>query len=555
MDVRATGGRPMRGVSIFLLFTLVGAALYFPFLYNRFHYDDFFWISILEEKIPYNPLVGFWSVDAAQFKGFTSNWWVEAKDPGEFFRPIFSGIFALAYKLFGRGAALPLHALSLLLHCANAFLTYAVLRRLSRRYFLSLAAGFLFLISADHAMTIGWISTGTDIIAVFFILLSLLAWLKGEDGMGWHWAVAFLSAWKSWAPAYVLLIGYLLFYKLSGFGTHNLAYYDPLQEPSRYLKSLVVNLPLMYAGLVSNVPIGLTLFLPQAVPPAALFGGVLFILFSAVLIPYRQDRLIQFSYLFFAVALLPQLSTEATERQLYFPMVTGVYLISFVIFQLPGLRDRFCPDTAPRLPYLGRAWSVYLLVSSLFLALVLAPTYAVTFRPSLEAPQNAVLKARALMTDSEPEAVVHLNGPGAFFAFYAPDIYRFHAGHYLNVRVLSSFNGLVYYRENNANSFSLKTDKAGWLSGMFSKIVRLRPTFSRGQVYANETFTVTIEEITADAEDILQARFEFKRPLTDPRLIFIQYDSGTMRRWNAAEHSRGSWRLVGDTTDVFKEME
>ncbi len=582
---------------VFLFFVMAGLLIFFPFASTRFHYDDFFWISILEENVPYNPWFGFWNADVERAHIFSGIWWNETNNPGDFFRPIFSAVFALFFKLFKRNAALPLHLFSILLHAANGFLTFALFRRLSGKYFLALTAGFLFLICEDTALSVGWISTATDLICVFFINISLIFWFEGRTSgksiltalscifllcalASKESAIAapafiilyefvfagsqeeknplmqrmrlFLAAYKSWLPALIIFFGYLVFFKAAGFGTQNLAYYDPLKEPLRYLNSLAVNLPMMYAGLLSSAPLGIALFVPQAVFPLALAGILLLALFTAALWPSRKDPLVQFCYLFFIVALAPQLSTEATERQLYFPLVTGVFLLAVVIFQMPSLREKFLPESPEPLPYLGRGMAVYLMITAVVFALILSPAYAFSYGGSLQAPEDAVLKAKSLQEKYRAGTIIHLNAPGPFLSLYASSIYRYHSftG---RVKILSSFSGRMFIRQNSENSFSLKTDGPGWLSNMFAMIVRVRPLFEKGQVYQTEIFRVTIEEITPDAKDILQARFDFPKSLKDPDLLFVRYEKGNMDRWEFDRPS-SEWRLLGDSSNIMDSL-
>jgi len=588
---------PSHTLALYAGFLFLGGVFFFPFAYNRFHYDDFFWVSILEENMRYNHWIGFWSLDMSQFKGFFASWWAETKNPGEFFRPVFSEIFALCFRTFGRSSALPLHIISIFLHATNAFTTFLLLRRMSGRHAVSLLAGLLFLISEDHSMTVGWISTASDLIAVFFINLSLIFYIEFRHGgsritflafilfmllafagketavaapvfiLLYEWIFAsadaglvslrrmqdFFGVWKSWIWAAILVLGFLIFYKLSGFGTNNLAYYDPLKEPGRYLSSLAMNLPTMYTGYLSVFPIGLGLFLPSAVPFLAAAGVILFLLFAMALFHFRSDRMLQFCFLFFPIALIPQLATEATERQLYFPLVTGIYGISFLIFQIPFLKRRIHPDAKPA-PRPVRIVGYYLFVSSLLLPLFMTPVYSFVFRESLESPEKAVEKARVLATGRKPGAVVHINGPGPFFAFYAPDIYRFYENRYVNVRVLSSFNGKLWIRRDGPRSLLLKTDGPGWLSGMFAKIVRLNPNFTVGQKFSNDTFTVTILKTTPDTRDILEASFEFSKALNDPYFLFIAYRDGEMKTVDFSADGYREWTLAADTSNTMENM-
>ena len=47
---------------LILFFIVIGIIVNLPYTVGRFSSDDFMFVSIIEENIPYNTLTGFWSL-------------------------------------------------------------------------------------------------------------------------------------------------------------------------------------------------------------------------------------------------------------------------------------------------------------------------------------------------------------------------------------------------------------------------------------------------------------------------------------------------------------
>ncbi len=588
-------------LEIAVLFFIVSLVIFYPYITNKFHADDFFFVSILEEKIPFNPLAGFWALDFDDIKTFESLWWADDGVNGKFFRPIPSLVFSLFFLIFGRDAALPLHFLSVLLHALVSFTVFLLFFRLSKRYTISLAAAFIYLICEDHSMTIGWIATNTDILAVLFINLALIfhvdyrerfikkrfllanvflviAFLCKETAVitpfaimlyefilsepkteqknifkrFYQRAISFFGIRKYWRVSFFLLIAYIAFYKLAGFGINNIMYFDPFKKTALYLSNLIIGIPTMFSGLMTVYPIGLNLFYHDYITITVLLGIIFYILISIGLIKFWKEKVIHFCFLLFILALLPQLSTEASERQLYFPMVPGSFLLSFLIFQIPFLKKKFLKDHASGIKYFNSVLGYYLAFTSIFLALYLSFYYAHTYPQSFESIENVVLDSKKFIDDEENDKIVYLNTTGQFSTFYINDIIRYHFNEYKDVHILSSFNGNIWIKQISEKSFALKTDQSGWLSNMFAKIVRTLPKIEVGKKYTNELFTSTIVRTTLDNEDALSVKFDFKSSLD--KILFIYYDGEEFQKFKFNNSKMETWQFLGDTSDIMKSM-
>ena len=188
--------------------------------------------------------------------------------------------------------------------CVAGYIVFLVLARLSRRAAVALLASALFLICEDHGMTVGWIATITDLMCVLFLNLALLLHIVArQDGRLRYFALSLVFAlaavtsketafvypalvgsyelffagadgnelrglslrrrlgffarrWWAWAAPAALFALYVVFYREVVPPMRNLMYQDPLGDPLGYAGAMIVNLPVMFAGL-------LTQFLPS----------------------------------------------------------------------------------------------------------------------------------------------------------------------------------------------------------------------------------------------------------------------------------------------------
>jgi hypothetical protein len=196
---------------------------------------------------------------------------------------------------------------------------------------------------------------------------------------------------------------------------------------------------------------------------------------------------------------------------------------------------------------LATVWGWYLLVSAVILPVVLLSIYPFMWIPGLQWPEQTVLDSLPLIEEGVRQHVVYLNTDSSFNTFYLADIYRYHRGEYVDLRVLSSFNGRVRARQESERVLVLKTEDSGWLGNMFARIVGVTPEFAVGDVYTTESFAATILAVTPDRQDLQEVRFEFVLPLDDPSVVIPYYDGETYRRWEPSPE----WELLNPTVDPF----
>lgn len=582
---------------VLIAFLVIGTALYSPFIHNHFTYDDYLFISFIEEKTPV-PLSGFWAVDFKEVKVFQSMWWVDKDAWGYFFRPVPSFIMTTAYNIWGRDSALWLHLFSVLLHSINAFLVFVLLNRLSKNYPVSLLAGFLYLIFVHHIINVGWIATNTDLLAVFFMVLCMIYYLKfREDGKSLNLILSsimlviaygcketasitpagimlyefiyngsdekisfrkrfilFFKKWKYWITSLVLLTGFLIYYKAAGFGINNLMYHDPFLKPAEFIKYLFVGYPMMFLAMTSVVPISFAVFMPELLTVFWIAGIVNMAIFFIVLKPYLKDNTILYCLLLFIISILPQLSVDATERQMYYPAVIGCFLIAYLIFQIPFIRQLTDLEFPKPVKYLGKISAYYLLLSSVIISLILMIAEPASYSSGAQKPEIYTLQSKEIADKYNAEKIFLINAPGSLNLLYLTDIYRFHAEKYVDLYVLYGGDGKSWLKKENDSTISIKTDKKGWLTNMFAMLTRNDPYVKKNDIYLSQDFNVIIKETTPQNDDVLEAQFQFRSILTSPGIALLYFNGDKVQYFDINSAEINEWIFLGDTSDVLKTM-
>src|SRR5437762_1725090 len=84
-------------------------------------------------------------------------------------------------------APLVFHLTNILLHAANTVLVLLILRRLGATMLISGAVALLFAWHPMQVESVAWIAQRKTVLATFFALLSMLAYLRLSDGRRWAW--------------------------------------------------------------------------------------------------------------------------------------------------------------------------------------------------------------------------------------------------------------------------------------------------------------------------------------------------------------------------------
>jgi hypothetical protein len=112
---------------------------------------------------------------------FSVSW---GQEHGGFFRPLFIWSYVIDGRIWG-ARPLGYHVTNVIFHGLNAFLVFQLAAKLLQRFAptssggtgVAIAAAALFLLHPSHTEAVTWISGRADLIATFFVLASLLAYL------------------------------------------------------------------------------------------------------------------------------------------------------------------------------------------------------------------------------------------------------------------------------------------------------------------------------------------------------------------------------------------
>lgn len=167
-----------------LLICLLSLLAYANSLGGEFVFDD-------TDQIVTNQNLRSWTNLS---RAFTSHVWafrdqqlgIEAPPPLPYYRPIFTVMLTVEYRLFGLWPQ-GWHLVSILLHILSSVGVFYVILLLSRRQIVALFAASLFAVHPVHAESVSWISGMTDPLFGTFFLASFLFYLKSRgEGQGFE---------------------------------------------------------------------------------------------------------------------------------------------------------------------------------------------------------------------------------------------------------------------------------------------------------------------------------------------------------------------------------
>jgi hypothetical protein len=255
----------------------------------------------------------------------------------------------------------------------------------------------------------------------------------------------------------------------------------------------------------------------------------------------------------YIIALLPQMASDAGERALYFPTIGSSILLALLLAEIGPIARRVDAD-ARRAPTSTRAvgWGVLLCV--LAPGVLLSATMPYVYLPTFEKSNEEATSIFPYVEERDPDYLFVLNTPGIVHTFYLHPIVEFYARPGLDVRVLSSMNGVMRVERVDDHSFVLRADQKGWLTNFFAGILRSPSRLKPGRVYEKGILTATFLELTPDGRDVLAVRFDLGRPLDDPDLLFMQWDGEVFRPIDLAALAVGEVVTLADTSDVWGGM-
>lgn len=267
----------------------------------------------------------------------------------------------------------------------------------------------------------------------------------------------------------------------------------------------------------------------------------------------RRSALVAWAMGFYILALLPQMASDASERALYLPAIGSSILLAFLLVQIGPIARRISPDTpCPRKLTRMVGWAV--LVCILVPGVVLSTTMPLVYVPSFDKPNEEAASIVPHLEERDPNHLIVLNTSGPLHTFYLHPIVQFYRGPTLDVRVLSSMNGVMSVQRLDDRGFVLRADQKGWLTNFFAGVLRSPRPPKPGRVFNRGILTATFLEMTQGGRDILAVRFDMDRPLDDPSILFMEWDGDVFRPIDLAALAAGKIVTLADTSDVWGSM-
>lgn len=555
---------------------LICVLLYLPSLFGYYYKDDIIQLALLmgidQQLLPessdrFFKLFSFYGTfpDSGSASGSGSDsvinnqvvnnrfietgvfpWWTSSDAYINFFRPITELSHYLDFYLFD---AIPFFAhLQSLLWFIGALL---ILSRLYQRYTASnLVAGLALLIyCVDYSFSfpVSWIANRNAIIALFFMLgsfyffsrhyqtgfiryyfycliLFALGLLSAEFSIGitaYFFAFTLLVDRNSWRnriiralPLFLLFFSYLLFYKLMGFGTKNVAFYtNPISEPVTFLIQLFERLPLLFASQFYFLPSEISF--NEALKPFHLIASLIlialsFLLFKPIL---EGNRTNQFWLTGSVLAMALTTMTIPQERVLFFAAIGGNVLIAELIkHYINGVKH----------------WSRYFIRFLVVLHLIISPLLVITLNTSLANLSNQIKSMMMSFNQSiDPQkSIIILNSQSSSFHF---PFYR----HILGFQPTQSLYQLAATTKPltvcqlTGDTLSLELSDGIRISDMERDMAN--HPFRVGDSYAFPELRITIRSVTEDARP-QKLEVQFHEPFTKGRYEFYSVNKKDFQR-------------------------
>jgi hypothetical protein len=492
-------------------------------------------------------------------------WWTLPELKLAFWRPLSSALAVLDYRLFGRTAeAWHLHSLAWALGVVALF--GALLRR-----FLPGAVGalalLLFAIDDAHVMPTAWIANRNAFVAAAPALLGLwmhLEWrearrawalpvslagfalglMGGESALG---LFAYVLAYellgargtpaervRGLVPVALLGLGYLVFYKLSGYGAFGSgSYVDPVGETGRFLVTAAGRIPALLGGLLLGVPADLWVVGPGSRPVLVALGllgvGLVALLVRAAWPGLTEDERRHCRWLFTGafLSLLPQAAVFPSNRLLLLPSLGSAVAVAVVLVHV---RREWARGWRPKRLVAGAG---VLALVHLVLPPLLWPAMVWGLNVMGERMEQSLqVTERELDRARLPEQrVVTLAMPEPIHGMYAPIV--------LVARGMPkprAWWGLTFspephvFTRTGPASFELALTRGRFLTSEFEHIFR-GPThpLPQGAKVSLKGMEVTVLE--ADAGGPKRVGFVFDTPLEDPSLVLLHWRDGALRRF------------------------
>lgn len=489
-------------------------------------------------------------------------WWTLPEVKLRFWRPLSSGLAVLEHAVFGLNPVW-MHLHSVLWYLAAVL----VVAGLYRRTLAGAAAGLAALIWAvdpGHFLPVAWIANRNALIAATPALLGVLLHLEwrergrrwalpaalacfalglagGETALG---ALAYVAAYelvagpgdrmrrvRSLLPVTLLLVAYVVNYRLSGYGAYGSGtYIDPSRDPAAFLLAAPGRILALLAGkltllLAADYWIAAAELQGVLIAGGALATTVLVLLLRAAWsrLDAEEQRHASWLGLGALLALVPVASTFPSNRLFLVPGVGVGALLALLMRE--GWR------AAPTAPALLRRSAAPLAALHLGLAsFAWLAVHPIGYR-LLEEFDSAVRPKVLADVDLSGRHVVTLAVPGALTAMYPMIVRALERGDLpRSFHPLSLAPRDLALTRTGERTFDLAVIGGRFGESVFEQLVRSADHPMRDEeVIALAGATVTVREV--DGAWPARITYESERSLDDEANLFLSWEEGEYRRF------------------------
>ena len=487
----------------------------------------------------------------------TLPWITEAGFHVSLWRPLASWTHHLEYRLYPDAPVL-MHAQNLFWYALLVGAAGLLHRRVIEARWAAALAALLYAVDDAHGHAVGWITNRSALMAAAFGALSIHAFDRfRRDGWRpgrWLTAVYFALALSSsefalgaagYFVAHALLLDparplrralaalswlvplatWAIAYRVLGHGAAGSGMYlDPVSQPLEFIRSGAERAAVLVWGELGFPPSDLHGELPGhtrtlfALAAAALSAAVGWMLMPVL----RRQRAAGFFALGTLLSILPACGVFPQDRMLLLAGIGGSGLVASVLGALAeGAAGALHPAR----------WLRPLACTLLVLHGLVAPLLLPLRSLSMWRYEKRLAEARDsafALVDAPDQELVLLNAPDFYFGVMLFLTRRARSeslpanGWCLN----GSLEPLVVKRLDET-TIELSPER-GFMSEQLNHVYRDRPMQSQELIWFDE-FKVRVTELDEDGEP-LRAKFRFRRPLEDRRMLFAAYRDGRYRR-------------------------
>jgi hypothetical protein len=556
-----------------LVVAILAAVGMLPALTAGWQMDDYFQRATLlgyGDTRPINTFIQY--IDRAhnlkQMDFGTMPWWGSPDLHQAFLRYASTLTMMLDYRLWPDYPAL-MHLHSLLWLSALVLVAALLYREVLGATWIAGLAALMYALDGAHAVPAAYLANRNALIACCFGFLSVLTfvrwrkhgqrrtrWLSvlmlalalsaGEMGLA---TVAYLFSYAlivdgdgirarfiRLLPHGGVLVAWALIYKLGNFGSQGSGFYlDPLHNPLGFAVSFCQRAAFLLMGQWSPIPAEMSMAYAPATSAAlhiSVFSFAIAALVVVLFIPLVvRDRVARFWGLGALLSLVPIAAVGPENRVLGFVGLGSMALLAQLTqFVFAGASDAWIPRV-----WKGFAWAATLIL--LLIHLLAAPLLGIA-RIAYQSNVNSRMDRAMASVPSDPriesQDLVLINPPDHIYLVTA--IWAVHRLANLpmprHMRALST-GGTLEVTRVGARSLRVRFPD-GFFPTAFSRFVRNQSDrFSPGQHFELPGLSVVVETLDAQG-DPEQVEYEFRVPLEDPSLRWVNWGDGAYVPWTPA---------------------